>query len=137
MLVNTARAPPSSASASSTAAPACVTVPATELAREHLGRPLPNAALLGAFAALTGVVTLESRRRRDPRALPGRARPRATSPPRAAALRRSCARSWPMLRQIEGSRAVAETVALLPARGHRGLPDLAADAHRRGALASS
>jgi pyruvate ferredoxin oxidoreductase gamma subunit len=30
------------------------TVPATELAREHLGRPLPNAALLGAFAALTG-----------------------------------------------------------------------------------
>lgn len=36
------------------------TVPATELAREHLGRPLPNAAMLGAFAALTGVVTLES-----------------------------------------------------------------------------
>jgi len=36
------------------------TVPATELAREHLGRPLPNAALLGAFAALTGVVSLES-----------------------------------------------------------------------------
>jgi pyruvate ferredoxin oxidoreductase gamma subunit len=37
-----------------------VTIPATELAREHLGRPLPNAALLGAFAALTGVVSLES-----------------------------------------------------------------------------
>ena len=37
-----------------------VTVPATELAREHLGRPLPNAALLGAFAALTGVVSIES-----------------------------------------------------------------------------
>jgi pyruvate ferredoxin oxidoreductase gamma subunit len=37
-----------------------VTVPATDLAREHLGRPLPNAALLGAFAALTGVVTFES-----------------------------------------------------------------------------
>jgi len=35
-------------------------VPATELARTHLGRPLPNAALLGAFAALTGVVSLES-----------------------------------------------------------------------------
>jgi pyruvate ferredoxin oxidoreductase gamma subunit len=33
-------------------------VPATEIAREHLGRPLPNAALLGAFAALTGQVTL-------------------------------------------------------------------------------
>jgi pyruvate ferredoxin oxidoreductase gamma subunit len=37
-----------------------VTVPASELAREHLGRPLPNAALLGAFAALTGVVSFES-----------------------------------------------------------------------------
>jgi pyruvate ferredoxin oxidoreductase gamma subunit len=34
------------------------TVPATELAREHLGRPLPNAALLGGFAALTGEVSL-------------------------------------------------------------------------------
>ena len=36
------------------------TCPATELALEHLGRPLPNAALLGAFAALTGQVTLEA-----------------------------------------------------------------------------
>ena len=35
-------------------------MPATELAREHLGRPLPNAALLGGFAALTGLVSLES-----------------------------------------------------------------------------
>lgn len=37
-----------------------VTVPASELAREHLGRPLPNAALLGGFAALTGVVSIDS-----------------------------------------------------------------------------
>ncbi len=37
-----------------------VTVPATELARAHVGRPLPNAALLGAFAGLTQVVTIES-----------------------------------------------------------------------------
>jgi pyruvate ferredoxin oxidoreductase gamma subunit len=36
------------------------TVPATALAREHLGRPVPNAVLLGGFAALTGVVSLES-----------------------------------------------------------------------------
>lgn len=36
------------------------TVPATEIARRHLGRPLPNAALLGAFAAQTGAVTLGS-----------------------------------------------------------------------------
>ena len=35
-------------------------VPATELAREHLGRPLPNAALLGAFAAASGVVTIDA-----------------------------------------------------------------------------
>ncbi len=37
-----------------------VTVPATEIAREHLGRPLPNAALLGAFAALTGELSLRA-----------------------------------------------------------------------------
>jgi pyruvate ferredoxin oxidoreductase gamma subunit len=37
-----------------------LTVPATELAREHLGRPLPNAVLLGGFAALTGLISLEA-----------------------------------------------------------------------------
>lgn len=37
-----------------------LTVAATELARQHLGRPLPNAALLGGFAALAGVVSLDS-----------------------------------------------------------------------------
>jgi pyruvate ferredoxin oxidoreductase gamma subunit len=37
-----------------------LTVPATELAREHLGRPLPNAVLLGGFAALSGLISLES-----------------------------------------------------------------------------
>jgi len=36
----------------------CATVPATDIARERLGRPLPNAALLGAFAALTGEISL-------------------------------------------------------------------------------
>jgi pyruvate ferredoxin oxidoreductase gamma subunit len=36
------------------------TVPATELALKHIGRPVPNAALLGAFAALTGQVTLDA-----------------------------------------------------------------------------
>jgi pyruvate ferredoxin oxidoreductase gamma subunit len=38
----------------------CATVPATDIARARLGRPLPNAALLGAFAALTGEVSVES-----------------------------------------------------------------------------
>jgi len=37
-----------------------LTVPASELALKHVGRPLPNAALLGAFAALTGLVHLKS-----------------------------------------------------------------------------
>lgn len=36
------------------------TVPATELARQYLGRPLPNAALLGAFAALADRVSIAS-----------------------------------------------------------------------------
>ncbi|WP_329000960.1 2-oxoacid:acceptor oxidoreductase family protein [Kribbella sp. NBC_00709] len=35
-------------------------IPATELALTHLGRPLPGAVLLGAFAALTQQVTVES-----------------------------------------------------------------------------
>jgi pyruvate ferredoxin oxidoreductase gamma subunit len=37
-----------------------LTCPATELALEQLGRPLPNAALLGGFAALTGQITLDA-----------------------------------------------------------------------------
>jgi pyruvate ferredoxin oxidoreductase gamma subunit len=36
------------------------TLDATGLAREHIGRPLPNICLLGALAAMTGAVTLES-----------------------------------------------------------------------------
>ena len=35
-------------------------VPASELALKHVGRPLPNAALLGAFAGLTGMVDMKS-----------------------------------------------------------------------------
>ncbi len=37
-----------------------VTCPATELALEYLGRPLPNAALLGGFASLTGQITMDA-----------------------------------------------------------------------------
>lgn len=37
-----------------------VTVPAGDLAREHIGRPLPNVCLLGALAALTGAVSRDS-----------------------------------------------------------------------------
>jgi pyruvate ferredoxin oxidoreductase gamma subunit len=35
-------------------------VPATELAMKYVRRPLPNAALLGAFVAQTGLIHLES-----------------------------------------------------------------------------
>lgn len=37
-----------------------LTVPASDLGSEHLGRALPNAALIGALAAATGVVTIEA-----------------------------------------------------------------------------
>ncbi len=37
-----------------------LTVPAGELAREHTGRPVPNAALLGGFAALSGLISLDA-----------------------------------------------------------------------------
>jgi pyruvate ferredoxin oxidoreductase gamma subunit len=36
------------------------TVPATEIALKHLGRPLPNVALIGGFAALSGLVSMDA-----------------------------------------------------------------------------
>lgn len=36
-----------------------IALPATAIARDVLGRPMPNTCLLGAFAALTGAVSLE------------------------------------------------------------------------------
>lgn len=36
------------------------TVPASELAMKHLGRPLPNAALLGGFAAISGQIGFDA-----------------------------------------------------------------------------
>ncbi|MBE0489356.1 MAG: 2-oxoacid:acceptor oxidoreductase family protein [Halomonas sp.] len=36
-----------------------ITLSATDIALKHLGRPLPNAVLLGGFAALTGLVGLD------------------------------------------------------------------------------
>ena len=37
-----------------------LTVPATEIARERIGRPMPNAVLLGGFTALCDVVSIEA-----------------------------------------------------------------------------
>lgn len=36
------------------------TLPASDIALRHLGRPLPNAVLLGGFAALSGLITLQA-----------------------------------------------------------------------------
>lgn len=36
------------------------TVAATELALKHVGRPLPNAALLGGFAAISGLISIDA-----------------------------------------------------------------------------
>jgi len=38
----------------------CRTAPASEIAMSHVGRPAPNAVLLGAFVALTGLLDLDS-----------------------------------------------------------------------------
>lgn len=37
-----------------------LTVPATEIAMKYVGRPMPNVPLLGAFAALGGLVTIDA-----------------------------------------------------------------------------
>ena len=63
LLVNTSRALPDlgiSAGIDRMSLERVAMVPATDLARELLGRPLPNTALLGAFAALTDIVSLEA-----------------------------------------------------------------------------
>lgn len=37
-----------------------MTIPATELAKEHLGRPVPNIVMLAGWAAQTGLVSMEA-----------------------------------------------------------------------------
>ncbi len=49
-----------------------VVVPATEFALRHIGRPVPNAALLGAFAALAEIVRIESVKHAIEEAFPGK-----------------------------------------------------------------
>ncbi|HLJ67084.1 MAG TPA: 2-oxoacid:acceptor oxidoreductase family protein [Chloroflexota bacterium] len=63
ILINSTRAPDELGIAPVTgryAAGQVRTIPATELALLHVGRPIPNAVLLGAFAALTNAVTLDA-----------------------------------------------------------------------------
>lgn len=48
-----------------------LTVPATEIALQRVGKPVPNTVLLGAFAAATGVVSLASVQRAIRERFPG------------------------------------------------------------------
>jgi pyruvate ferredoxin oxidoreductase gamma subunit len=59
VLINTAR-DPGELGIDTLATERIRTLPASEIAREHLGRPLPNAVLLGGFAAQTGAVAIDS-----------------------------------------------------------------------------
>ncbi len=47
-------------------------VPGTDLALKHIGRPLPNAAMLGALAAMTSVIRLQSVEKAIAEAFPGK-----------------------------------------------------------------
>lgn len=49
-----------------------VQVPASEIALRHVGRPLPNAALLGAFAALGGLIHIDAVEQAIREAFPGK-----------------------------------------------------------------
>ena len=123
---------------------AVLAVPATELAQQHVGRPVPNAALLGGFAALTGAISIESvvaaigerfpgtvgegnaaaaraayASALDQLAKTGQPRPQqaATAAGTTPAARHAPAQLIPgqhggRVRQLEGSRGVAESVAL-------------------------
>ena len=114
---------------------AVVTVAASELAQQHAGRPVPNAALLGAFAAMTGAVSLESvlaaitdrftgavgeGNAAAARAAYGAAleqlgvggQPTASQPVAPIKLARAASPGQGRIGQIEGSRGVAEAVSL-------------------------
>ena len=49
-----------------------LTFPATEIALQHIGRPLPNSSLLGGFCALTGKVGIDSLKKAIGMKFPGR-----------------------------------------------------------------
>ncbi len=62
-----------------------LTVPASEIARTRLGRPIPNAALLGGLLALTGLLELDSLMRAI-----GERFPASAAEPNALAARDAC-----------------------------------------------
>jgi pyruvate ferredoxin oxidoreductase gamma subunit len=72
---------------------------ATELALQHLGRPLPNAVLLGGFAAVTGVVSLPAVIRAIEERFTGAARSGNVAAAREA-YRIGCGRSQAAVREL-------------------------------------
>ena len=117
-------------------------VPATELALKHVGRPAPNAALLGAFAALSGVASPRQRHARHRTGFSRTRSARPMSPPRPRPMI-SCGRSKAPDNPPEQEPANAEANRRLArhGRGHRPVParsdlrlsDHAPDPHRRRA----
>ena len=61
-----------------------LSVPATELARRHLGRPIPNVVMLGGFAALSGMISMSSLAAAVREKLPGTVGERNVSAAQAA-----------------------------------------------------
>jgi pyruvate ferredoxin oxidoreductase gamma subunit len=57
ILINTDK-PPEELKLNTTAA--VETIPATEIALEIIGRPIPNAIMIGAFCSITGLVSLQA-----------------------------------------------------------------------------
>ena len=90
-----------------------ITVPATELALEYVGRPLPNAAA-GGFRGVDGRSATGVGAEGDSREVPGQGRrSNATAAQARYELVSQSERGGdPVRQQIEGSRAVAQTVAL-------------------------
>ena len=82
---------------------------------KHVGRAVPNAALLGGFAAISGIVKLESVCAAILDKFSGKNRPTPISPPRGEAyllVQEQTEGGTPMLKQVEGSQPMAEAIAL-------------------------
>jgi pyruvate ferredoxin oxidoreductase alpha subunit len=92
-----------------------LTVPATELAQQHVGRPVPNAALLGGFAALSGVVSIESVETAITERFSG-----SVADGNAAAARAAYQIALTYLGRSDGSRHKAGTAVVSPQPAHAG-----------------
>jgi len=61
------------------------TIPATEIALEIIGRPIPNAIMIGAFCTITGLISLDAVQEAIMEKFPGR-----VGENNVAALERAC-----------------------------------------------